>query len=58
MEVRQRMKLSFTNSSFGLILSLVNVHLLKAPMAHLKDHAVLFSRTYRSSRICPANHAA
>ena len=27
MEVWQRMKLSFTNSSFGLILSLVNVHL-------------------------------
>ena len=30
MEVWQRMKLSFTNSSFGLILSLVNVHLLKS----------------------------
>ena len=27
MEVQQCMKLSFTNSSFGLILSLVNVHL-------------------------------
>jgi hypothetical protein len=27
-EVQQCMKLSFTNSSFGLILSLVNVHLI------------------------------
>ena len=35
-EVWQRMKLSFTNSSFGLILSLINVHLLNAPKGALK----------------------
>ena len=43
-EVRQRMKLSFTNSSFGLILSLVNVHLLKAPKGALKRLDGLRSR--------------
>lgn len=31
-EVWQHMKLSFTNSSFGLILSLVNGHLLKSAL--------------------------